>query len=122
MSFFGLLLGAVLGALAAALILWIVGKLGWGMEVDSFGGAFLTALLMSVFSALLYWLLGLFDFVPHSGLLGGVVHLVTAAVALLLAAGVVKGVRVKGFLGAVIAILGMGLVGWLINWVVSLFT
>lgn len=122
MSFLGLLLGLLLSALASALILWIVGKLGWGMEVDGFGAAFLAAIIMAVFSAILYWVLGMFDFVPHSGWLGALVHFVTSAVALLLSARVVKGLRVNGFFGAVVAILGMGLVGWLINWVVSLFT
>ena len=115
-----LLLGALFGALFAALFIYVVGKIGLGMEVSNFGAAFLAAILMAVFSAILYWILGLVNLTPHGGFWGALTHLVTAAVALLISARAVKGLRVKGFFGAIVAILGMGAVGWLVNWVVSL--
>ena len=116
----GLLLGALFAALLSALFIWLVGKLGWGMEVSGFGAAFLAAILMAVFSAILYWILGMVNLDPQGGFWGGLVHLVTSAVALLIAARSVKGLRVNGFLGAVIAVIGMSAIGWLINWVASL--
>ena len=116
----GLLLGGLFAALLSALFIWLVGKLGWGMEVSGFGAAFLAAILMAVFSALLYWILGMINLDPQGGFWGGIVHLLTSAVALLIAARSVKGLQVKGFLGAVVAVIGMSAVGWFINWVASL--
>jgi putative membrane protein len=119
MNFIGLLFGALLGALVSAVIIWIVGKLGLGMEVDGFGPALLTGILMGVITAVIQWLLGLVNFAPQ-GFWVFLTALVTSAVALLLASRVVKGVRVSGFLGAVIAALGMAGVSWLITWLVGL--
>ena len=119
MNFIGLLFGALLGAIVAALVIWIVGKLGLGMEVDGFGPALLTGLLYGLLNAVINSLLGLVNFAP-AGFWLFLTNLVISAIALLLAARVVKGVRVAGFLGAVIAALGMAGVSALIAWLVGL--
>ena len=115
----GILFGALLGAIVAAILIWIVGKLGLGMQVDGFGPAILTGLLYGVLNAVIHWLLGLVNFAP-AGFWLFLTNLVISAIALLLAARAVKGVRVSGFLGAVIAVLGMAGVSWLISWLVGL--
>lgn len=53
-------------------------------------------------------------------LLGAIVNLIIAALVLMLAGNFVSGLRVKGFLGALIAAIAIGLVGWLLAWLVGL--
>ena len=119
MDFIGLLFGALLGAIFAAIVIWIVGKLGLGMQVDGFGPALLTGLLYGVLNAVIHSLLGLVNFAP-AGFWLFLTNLVISAVALLLAARVVKGVRVGGLFGAIIAVLAISGVSSLIAWLVGL--
>jgi putative membrane protein len=119
MNIAALLLGTLLGAIVAAILIWIVGKLGLGMQVDGFGPALLTGLLYGVLSAVIHLLLGLVNFAPV-GFWFFLTNLAISTVALLLAAQVVKGVRVGGFLGALIAVLGMAGLTWLFNWLIGL--
>jgi putative membrane protein len=53
--------------------------------------------------------------------MGAIVGLVVAAVVLLLADKFIPGMQVKGFGGAIIAAIAIGVVNWLIVWVMSLF-
>ena len=115
-----LLVGGLVAMLLNALLIWVVGKIGVGMEVDGFGPALITALLMFVFSVITNLIWGLFNFAPESGWSGFVSRLVASAGALLIAGGIVKGLRVKGFLGALLAVLGMAGVGFLANWLIGL--
>ena len=120
MNFVFLLVGALLGALISALLIWIVGKLGWGIEVSGFGAAFLAAILFGLFSGLLNGVLGLVGLEPQKVWVAILVHLVASIVALLLAGTFVKGFRVKGFLGGFVAIVGMSAIGAFVNWLVQL--
>ncbi len=115
-----LVVAALVGALLNALLIWLIGKLGVGMEVDGFGPAFLTAILMAVFSVITHLIWGLLNFSPEAGWSGFVSNLVASAGSLLVAGGIVKGLRVKGFLGAVLAVLGMTGVSWLAAWLLNL--
>jgi putative membrane protein len=54
------------------------------------------------------------------GFVGAIVHLVIAAIVLMLAGRFVKGLVVKGFTGALVAALAIAAVGWLIGWGISL--
>ena len=118
MEIVGLIIGILIGALLSAVIIWIVGRLGIGIEVDGFGPAIIAALVIAVISQVLTWVLGLLGI--DMLLLGAIVHLIIAALVLMLAGNFVSGLRVKGFLGAVIAALAIGAVGWLLAWLVSL--
>ena len=118
MEIVGLIFGILIGALLSAVIIWIVGRLGIGIEVDGFGPAIIAALVIAVISQVLTWVLGLLGI--EMLLLGAIVHLIIAALVLMLAGNFVSGLRVKGFLGAVIAALAIGAVGWLLAWLVSL--
>jgi putative membrane protein len=120
MNFVALLVGGLLAAVVSAFVIWLVGKLGLGMEVDGFGAAFLAALLMAVFTAIINGVLGMLNIEPHRVWLSVLVHVVTSIVALILAGAVVKGLRVKGFLGGFLAVVGMSAVGVLLNWLVQL--
>ena len=120
MEIVGLIIGILIGALLSGLIIWVVGKLGLGIEVDGFGPAFLTAIVIAIFNAFANWLWGVLGYTPEGGWLGAVTHLVLAAGFLVGAGSLIKGLRVKGFVGALIASVAIAAVGWLISWSVSL--
>ncbi len=120
MSILGLIVGILFGALFTGLIIWIIGKLGLGLEVQGFGPAYVAAIVIAVLNGLVAWLLSTLGVTIATGFLGSVIHLVIAAVVLLLAGRFVKGLVVKGFTGAVVASLAIAAVGWLIAWGVSI--
>jgi len=114
MSIVGAIIGILIGSLFSGLIIWIVGRLGWGIEVSGFGPAFVAALVIAVLNALVAWLLGLMGITIGAGLLEAVVQLIVAAIVLMAAGNFVKGLVVKGFTGALVAALAIAFVGWLI--------
>ena len=120
MSILGLIIGILIGALFTGLIIWIVGKLGLGLEVSGFGPAYVAAIVIALLNGLVSWLLSALGVTIAAGFLGAVIHLVVAAIVLLLAGNIVKGLAVKGFLGALIAAVAIAAVGWLVVWGVSL--
>ncbi len=115
MTIAGLIVGILITTLLAGLIIWIVGKLGLGLEVSGLGTAFLAALVVAVVSALIAWLWGLMGYSPGGGLAGAIIHLLVTATVLLFADRVVPGLKVKGFTGALIAAVAIGVVGWLVG-------
>jgi uncharacterized membrane protein YvlD (DUF360 family) len=115
MNITGLVIGALLGALVSGLVIWLVGRLGWGIEVDGFGPAYLAALVIGVLSAAIQWLwLTVFKYTPPLGLAGAISNLFIAAGLFVLAGRWIKGLRVKGFGGGLIAAAAVTLVAWLI--------
>jgi putative membrane protein len=120
MTIVSLIIGILIGALFTGLIIWVVGKLGLGLEVSGFGPAFIAAIVIAILNGLIAWLLGVLGITIGSGLVGAVIHLIIAAVVLMAAGNFVKGLVVKGFTGALIAALAIAAVGWLIAWGLSL--
>ena len=120
MNIVGLIIGILIGALFGGLIIWIVGKLGLGMEVSGFGPAFIAAIVIAVVGGLISWLLGFLGITLGGGWLGAIINLVIAAIVLMVAGNFVKGLTVKGFTGALVAAIAIGVVSWLITWVVGL--
>lgn len=120
-SLLGLLIGVVLGALIGGLVIYIVGRLGLGLEVDSFGSAFVAAIIIAVVGGLINWLLGALGIDIGGGFLGAIIHLVVSAVVLLISDRLFSGMRVAGFVGALIAAIAIGAVYWLLGLVVGLF-
>jgi putative membrane protein len=116
-----LLLALILGIIAYAVVIWIVGKLGLGMEVSGFGGAIVAAIVIAIVTAVVMWLLNLLGLTPGGGWLGAIISLIIAAVVLMISDRFVSGLRVNGFVGAIIAAIAIGIVTWLINWVIGLF-
>jgi putative membrane protein len=115
MNILGIIVGILIGALVTGLIIWIVGKLGLGLEVDGFGPAYIAAIVIAVVSGIILWLLGLLGITISSGLVGAIVHLIIAAVVLMISGRIVRGLRVKGFGGALVGAIAIGAVGWLIT-------
>jgi len=114
------LVSAVIGILLYALAIWVVGKFGLGLKVSGFGPAFIAAIVIAVVSYLIIWLAGVLGLSLGGGLLGAIIHLIVAALVLIFAGNMVKGLSVKGFVGALIAAVAIAVVSWFINGVVGI--
>ncbi|MGL4649721.1 MAG: phage holin family protein [Caldilineaceae bacterium] len=107
--------------IASAVVIWIVGKLNLGLTVTGFGGALIAAVVIALVTGLVAWLFTILGISVGGGFIGGLIALVIAAVVLLLSDKFAPGMKVNGFVGAIVAALGIGLVGWLIEWLFGLF-
>lgn len=116
-----LILGIVIGALFYGLVIYIVSKLNLGIQVNGYGVAFIAAIVIALIGWVLTWLLNLLGISIGGGLLGAIVLLILAALVLLFAGRIVKGLNVKGFTGAIIAAIAIAILTWLINWILGLF-
>lgn len=121
MTIVSLLIGIVVGGLISGFVIWVVSKLGLGLEVNGFGSAFIAAIMIAIVGGVINWLLGLLGISIGGGLFGGLIHLITAAIVLMVSDRLLKGFRVAGFTGALIAAVAIGVVYWLLGWVVGLF-
>jgi len=117
---FGIIVSFLIGILLYALAIWAVGRLGLGLTVSGFGPALVAAVVISVVSWLVVWLLGALG-LAAGGFLGVVIKLVIAALVLMFAGNMVKGLRVAGFIPALIGAVAIAVVSWLIDWVIGLF-
>ena len=105
-----------------AVVLMIVSRLNLGLTVDGFGSAFIASAVISIVAGLVTWLIGLIGIqVGNPTLIGALVSLVVAAVVLLISDRFVKGMKVNGFGGAIIAAISYGVIAWLLQWVIGLF-
>lgn len=120
MGIVSLLIGVVIGALISGFVIWIVSKLGLGLEVDGFGSAFIAAIIIAIVGGIINWLLGVLGIAVGGGWLGAIVHLIIAAIVLMISDRLLKGLRVAGFVGALIAAVAIGVVYFLIGWLVTL--
>ena len=116
----GVLIGIVIGALFSGFIIWLVAKLGLGLEVDGFGSAFIAAIVIAIIGGIINWGLGLVGITIGGGLLGAVIHLVVAAVVLMISDKILSGLKVAGFTGALIAAVAIGAVHFGISLLVGL--
>jgi len=105
----------------SAVVLLIVDKVNVGLKVGGLVNAMVSALAISVVGALVMWFLGLFGIAVGGGFFGAIVYLIVAAVILMLSAKVMPGLEVSGFGGAAISAVAIGVVYWLLEWVVGLF-
>ena len=120
MTLIGMIIGILLGALISGFVIWIVGKLGLGLEVDGFLPAYIAAIVIAVVSWVIYWLLGVLGITITGGWLGALIHLVVAAVILLISDRFVKGMRVNGFVGALVGAVALAVVAWLVALVLGM--
>src|SRR5512139_2995810 len=102
MSIVAVIVGILIAALISGIVIWIVGKLGLGLEVSGFGAAYIAAIIIAVVAGVINWLIGLLGITIGSGILAAIVHLLVAAVVLLISGRIVPGLRVKGFGGALV--------------------
>ena len=110
----GFVIGIMIVAVFSSVIIWIVGKLGFGIEVSGFQAAFLAAVVISILAALANWLLKLVGFTLPSGASGAIIHLIVAAGFLYSAGNLVPGLKVKGFTGALIGALSIAVASWIV--------
>jgi len=115
MTIIGAIIGILLGALFSGFVIWLVAKLNLGLEVDGFGPAYIGAIIIAGVSWLLLWLLSTLGITIGGGFLGAIVHLIVAAVVLMISGNIVKGLRVKGFSGALVGAVALAVVGWLVG-------
>lgn len=104
----------------SAVVIWLVGKMNFGLTVRSFGSALAAAAVIAIIGGLVAWLLGLLGITFGAGLLAAIVALIVAAAVLLISDKFLPGMEVQGFGGAIIAAVGIGVVGWFVTWVLSL--
>jgi len=105
--------------LASALVIWIVGKMNLGMTIDGFMPAIIAAIMIAIISVGATWLLNLLG-IGGGGWLGSIISLIVAALVLLLADKFVPGMRVNGFVGALVAAIAIAVVAWLLTWFLNL--
>ena len=113
------LLSIVIGLVLYALVIYIVGRLGMGLTVANFTSALIAGAVIAIVAWLVWWLLGLLGIGNGSGLIAAIVNLVVAAVILLIADRFVPGMKVNGFIGALIAAVAIAVVAWLIGWLLG---
>lgn len=118
---FGTLISMLVYWVVAALVIFIVGKLNLGLQVKSFGAALLAALVIALVAGVLGWVFSLFGFTLGTGLLAALINLVVAALVLLISDKFLGGMEVHGFMGAIVAAIAIGAVGWGVTWLLSLF-
>ena len=111
----GLIIGIAIGTVIYGILLWIVGKLGLGLKVDSFPSALLAGLLVAVVGAIAVWIGSALNLQAPQGLTGAVVQLVFTAAVLRAVGNSLKGVEVDGWKGAFLAAVAIAVIGWLIN-------
>lgn len=116
------IIGLVISLVAAAVVLMIVGRFNLGLSVDGFGSAIIAAAVIAIVGWVIVWLLGLINIVPGgTGLWGAIVTTVIAAIVLMVSDRFLPGLKVAGFAGAIIAAIAIGVVVFILNWVLSLF-
>ena len=110
------ILSILISLVVYAVVIYIVGRLNLGMTVDGFVGAFIAGAVIAVVAWLVNWLLvSVLGISISAGWFAALVSLVVAAVVLLIADRFVPGMRVQGFVGAIIAAIAIAVVAWLIG-------
>ena len=115
MEIVSLLLIVVIGGLISSLAIWLVSKLGLGLEVDSFVTAFIAAIVIAAVGGLVEWLLGVLGITIGGGWLGAIAHFIIGAIVLLISGRLLEGLRVAGFVGALIAALAIAVIDFLLG-------
>ncbi len=111
----------IVAVVVAAVVLLIVSRLNLGLSVSGFGAAAISAIVIAIVGAVVLWLLGVLGITIGGGWLGALVFLVVAAIVLMVSDKFVPGMQVKGFVGAIVAAIGIGVVYWLLVWLLGLF-
>lgn len=118
-SIIGAIIGLAISTVVAGLLIWLVGKLGLGIEVDGFGPAFLTGFVIGLAWLFATFLWNLIGYTPAEGIAGAITHLILTAGFLYAFRNSISGLRVKGFTGALIAAAAIALITWVASFVLS---
>jgi putative membrane protein len=112
-TLWGLLIAVAIVGLISGFVIWIVGKLRLGLEVNGFGSAFLAAIVIAVVAGIVTWLLSMAGVQDNNGFIGGIIHLIISAIVLMISSRILPGLKVSGFTGALLASIAIGIVYWL---------
>lgn len=115
MNFVGMLIGSIISAVIAGLLIWIIAKLKLGLEVESFGWAMIAGVFIGVVTNLV--MMFMTDF---GGWGGALVHLVVSAGVILGSGSFLKGLKVNGYLGALIAAVSIAVINFVAVWLLGL--
>jgi uncharacterized membrane protein YvlD (DUF360 family) len=119
-----ILLGVLVFAVAwvvGAYVIMVISHSGLGLTVDSWRAALVVAATISVCASLAVAFLRLIGpGVNYPNWFGALVALVVAAAVLLVSGRFVKGMKVNGFAGAIIAAISYGVIVWLLQWLIVL--
>ncbi len=115
----GYILSFLVALVVSALVIYIVGRLNLGLTVDGFGAAIMAAVVIAVVGTVVLWLLSVLGLPVGAGMYGLLITIVVAAIILMLSDRFVKGMKVKGFTGAIVAAVAIGVVGYLVSWLLG---
>lgn len=113
-------IGFLVALIVSALVIYIVGRLNLGLTVSGFGAAIIAALVIAIVGTIVWWLLGLLGLTSAGGLLGAIIYIIVAAIILMISDRFVSGMTVNGFTGAIVAAIAIGVVTWIVNWLLGL--
>ncbi len=114
MDFVAMLIGSLISAVIAGLVIWIVAKLKLGLEVESFVWAMIAGVFIGVLTNLLM------QFTTDFGGWGGaLLHLVISAGVILGSGSLLKGLKVNGFVGALIAAVAIAAINFIATWLLG---
>ena len=82
--------------------------------------AFIAAIIIAIVGGIINWLLGALGISFGGSWLAAIIQLIIAAIVLMISDRFLKGMRVAGFVGALVAAIAIGVVYFLIGWLVSL--
>ena len=120
----GILLGILVFAVAwvvGAYVIMVISHSGLGLTVDSWRAALVVAATISVLASLAASFLRLIGpGVIYPNWFDSLVALVVAAVVLLVSGRFVRGMKVNGFAGAIIAAISYGVIAWLLQWLIAM--
>lgn len=105
----GLVIGILIAAVISGAIIWLVSRLDLGLHVDGFGSAMIAGLLIGFITNLIGRV------VTVGGAVGVIINIVVAAAVIFLCGQLLKGLTVKGFVGALIAAVAIAVIGLVLS-------
>ena len=113
MSPVGILIGVLIGALFTGFFIWLIARISSLIEVSGFGPAYIAAIVIAILNGLVKWLFGS----TIGGVGSALINWIIAAIILLIAGRMVKGMKVNGFGSALLAAAVIALFDWLLTWI-----
>jgi uncharacterized membrane protein YvlD (DUF360 family) len=111
----GLAIGVLLTAIFSGILIWVVGLLGLGLEVDGLGPALIAGIAIALVGGAITWVLLALGIRISSGLLRAAINIVLGAVVLLICGQLLPGLTVNGFAGALVASIAIGVIAWVLS-------
>jgi uncharacterized membrane protein YvlD (DUF360 family) len=111
----GLAIGVLLTVIFSSILIWVVGPLGLGLEVDGFGPALIAGIAIALVGGVVTWALITLGIKISNELRRAAVNVLLGAVVLLICDRFLAGLTVNGFAGALVASLAIGVIAWLLS-------